>query len=193
MNTQIPNINIKPKTVEVIEKYSSIAELKNEQFKIEYSNNKFVKQTKVTPVDYSYYIPQIPLSKELQEYTYDLCRTNNVDYKLLLSIMWEESRFEANKIHINSNHSIDRGLCQVNSCHIPDLKKQGITNLLDPYQNIKAGIIVLKPLLLSYGQKSGLVAYGLGIKGMKHAKRKGIYITKAVQNVLKMKDEYDKL
>lgn len=146
---------------------------------------------KFTP---KYYIKEIPLSKELQKYTYDLCKENNVDFETVLAIMWEESRFQPNKIHYNNNGTTDYGLCQINSCHSSQFKSQHITNILEPHQNIRFAISMLTDINKKYTNTHDcLMCYGLGETGMKKAKRKGRVTTKAVEIVLSKKSEYEKI
>jgi hypothetical protein len=54
----------------------------------------------VKPVELSesYYIKGIPLSKDLQSYIYNQCKSYNVDYYLVLSIIQKESSYKSNVI-----------------------------------------------------------------------------------------------
>ena len=165
---------------------------------ISMSNNCDLKQTNImfnnTSDKDDYYIKEIPLSKELQKYTYDLCEENDVDYETVLSIMYEESRFETNKINYNNNGTRDYGLMQINSCHKSEFKEQGVTNILDPYQNIKFAVNMLADINKKYkNTRDRLMCYGLGETGMKRAKRRGVITTKAAKIVLDKKTEYEKL
>lgn len=141
-----------------------------------------------------YYMKQIPLSKELQKYTYDLCKKKKINYLLVFSIIWHESRFDPNKISKNDNQTLDFGLCQINSCHESQFASQGITNIVNPYQNIKFAVNMLSVLNNKYHNTAKvLMAYGLGDYGMKRRLERGYGITKNAKDVLIKKAEYQKL
>lgn len=87
----------------------------------------------------------IPLSNELQEYTYKLCIENNISYELILALMRVENhRFDSNAV---SKDGHDKGLCQLRDKYVEDYKKNtGFDNFdfYNPYHNIKAAIIKLR-------------------------------------------------
>jgi soluble lytic murein transglycosylase-like protein len=84
-------------------------------------------------------IYDIPLSAELQEFTYQKCIQYDVDYIMVLAIMQTESRFKPDVIK-DGNY----GLMQINESNFQYLKESmGITDFLDPQQNIEAGIFFL--------------------------------------------------
>lgn len=77
----------------------------------------------------------IKLSEDLQKYAYNMCKKYGVPYTVFLGLMKVESGFRTNAVS-----STGHGLCQINPSNLSYLnKKLGITNLMDPYQNIKAG------------------------------------------------------
>ncbi|MCL2013385.1 MAG: lytic transglycosylase domain-containing protein [Oscillospiraceae bacterium] len=136
------------------------------------------------------YLPGVPLDKELQKYIYTLCEKNNIEYELLLALIWGESRFMTEAVNQNTNGTVDRGLMQINEIHKEKLSKKGIDNLFDPKQNILAGISILKPLLDKYDEKTALMAYQKGVKGMMAYKAQGVEETRAVKNILIRRNMY---
>ena len=77
----------------------------------------------------------IKLSEDLQKYAYNMCKKYGVPYTVFLGMMKVESGFRT-----NATSSTGHGLCQINPSNLSYLnKKIGTTNLMDPYQNIKAG------------------------------------------------------
>lgn len=83
----------------------------------------------------------IPLSAELQEYTYRKCLEYGVDYLMVLAIMARESNFQADLI----SETGDYGLMQINISNLDYLTDAfgAQPDLLDPYQNIECGIFWL--------------------------------------------------
>ena len=105
----------------------------------------------------TYTIYDVPLSRELQIYTQELCETCNVPFETVLSVMFVESSFNENAVNGNCY-----GLMQVNSIHSEVLAKLGITDLKDPKQNIEAGILILSTLFKQYDETTALMAYNCG-------------------------------
>jgi len=90
----------------------------------------------------------INLSKELQIYAYNMSNKYGVQYELFLAMMYVESGFQANKISSTN----DYGMCQINKGNHAYLTRQlGVTNFLDPYQNIQAGAFFLARYFKSWG------------------------------------------
>jgi hypothetical protein len=82
-------------------------------------------------------IYSIPLSEELQAYTYRTCEEYGVDYEMVLALMDKESSYRAGVI----SKSDDYGLMQINTINHETLKDAlGITDFLDPEQNILCGV-----------------------------------------------------
>lgn len=139
-----------------------------------------------------YYIPEIPLDKELQKYTYDLCLEKNIDYELVLAVMWRESRFEFDATGYNANGTQDSGIMQINDINKEWIAKElDITDLYDPYQNILAGITMLADFINTYGEHDGLMSYGAGAVGMTRLKNKGFTTLDSVQLALDKRKEIE--
>ena len=130
------------------------------------SNDKlrlFVDDTEVRAAEPTYY--DIPLSKDLQLYTYNKCVEYGVPehYELVLAMMWQESNYTADLI----SSTDDYGIMQINSCNhswLVDLL--GPTDFLDASDNINAGVYVISKLLIKYGDEhKALMAYNMGEHG----------------------------
>ena len=104
-----------------------------------------------------YLVEKWGFSKDLQKYTYDLCKEFYPQdpehyYAFLLSVMQQESDLGRYRSHYNSNGTRDLGIMQVNSCNWADLKKKGLISSYDlnnltcdelqynDYINIRAGM-----------------------------------------------------
>ena len=128
----------------------------NERIKaIEISKSNVTTQQASTP-----YKRDIPLSDELQRFTYEIATEYGVNYDLMLAIMQTESQFK----NVISDNGEDIGLCQINTVNAEWLYTDyGINNLLDEKQNIKACAIILSKLQEQFSNESHVVmAYNLG-------------------------------
>ena len=133
---------------------------------LQQSNDKlrlFVDDTEVRAAEPTYY--NIPLSKDLQLYTYNKCIEYGIldHYELVLAMMWQESNYTADLI----SKTDDYGIMQINSCNhswLVDLL--GPTDFLDANDNINAGVYVISKLLIKYGDEhKALMAYNMGEHG----------------------------
>ena len=136
---------------------SAALQKSNEKFRL------FVDDTTVRAAEPTYY--DIPLSKDLQLYTYNKCVEYGIPehYELVLAMMWQESNYTADLI----SSTDDYGIMQINSCNhswLVDLL--GPTNFLDASDNINAGVYVISKLLIKYGDEhKALMAYNMGEHG----------------------------
>ena len=130
---------------------------------LQQSNDKlrlFVDDTEVRAAEPTYY--DIPLSKDLQLYTYNKCIEYGIPdhYELVLAMMWQESNYTADLI----SETDDYGIMQINSCNhdwLVDLL--GPTNFLDANDNINAGVYIISKLLIKYeDEHMALMSYNMG-------------------------------
>ena len=147
------------------------------------------KSNVTTLPDKAPYLRDIPLSDELQEYTYGIAQKYNVDYDLMLAIMQTESQFQ----NVISDNSEDIGLCQINAINAEWLYTDyGIYNLMDERQNIEACAIILDKLQGQFDDESHVVmAYNLGAgKAEKYIRSGKIteYTEKVYENMEEIKE-----
>lgn len=117
----------------------------------------------------------IPLSLDLQLYTYNRCVDLGISgyYELVLAMMWQESNFNPELISTTN----DYGLMQINKCNHDWLSEElGITDFLEPYQSIDAGTHIFASLLLKYADPhKALMAYNFGEAGARKHWDRGTY------------------
>lgn len=149
------------------------------------SNDKlrlFVDDTEVRAAEPTYY--DIPLSKDLQLYTYNRCVEYGIPehYELILAMMWQESNYTPDIISATD----DYGIMQINACNhewLSDLL--GTTNFLDVYQNIDAGTYIISKMLLKYGDEhKALMAYNMGENGAALNWDAGIYTSSYSREII---------
>lgn len=100
----------------------------------------------------------VPLSEDLQSYIFRVCEERNIDPAIILVMIDRESDFREGLMGDNGD---SYGLLQVQpKWHQPRMNKLGITDLLDPYQNVLVGIDYLDELL-SYGGKERSIEWAL--------------------------------
>ena len=128
------------------------------------------------------------LPAELQEYTYYLCEAYYIDFDFVMALMYAESSFRTDVVSDTDAY----GLMQINSVNHEKLTENlGITDFTDPYQNIRAGVYILRGLFEKYDDAAKvLMAYNMGDYGASVLWDKGVYSTTYTNKVLAKADEY---
>lgn len=86
----------------------------------------------------------VPLDNGLQDYIFELCDTYEIDPVIVIAMIGKESEYNAAAIG-DSGHAF--GLMQVQPrWHEGRIEDLGVTDLLDPYQNVLVGIDYLAEL-----------------------------------------------
>ncbi len=130
----------------------------------------------------------IPLADELQEYTFNLCAENGLDYEMVLAVMQRESDYREKTI----SKTRDYGLMQINQINHKRLQEElGINDFLDAEQNIRAGIHILAGLSEKYDDPHKvLMAYKFGETGARKLWAKGITSCRYSEAIMARKAEF---
>ena len=87
----------------------------------------------------------IPLDDELQDYIIETSEERGVDPAIIIAMIKRESQFD---IDIIGDKGKAFGLMQIHPrWHSDRIEKLGVTDLLDPYQNVTVGIDIMAELL----------------------------------------------
>lgn len=102
----------------------------------------------------------VPLSANMQEHIRQLCDEYGVDMPLVLAIIGQESNYRTGAVGDDGN-SI--GLMQIQPrWHQARMDDLGVTDLVDPYQNVAVGIDLLAGLINKGGTRWAIMAYNAG-------------------------------
>lgn len=116
-----------------------------------------VEETKEERVLYA-----VPLDAELQLHIIQTCEEHHIDPAIVMAMIWRESGFRADAVGDNGNAF---GLMQIwPYWHGGRMERLGCADLLDPYQNVVAGIDYLAECVDRYDGDvaKALVAYNQG-------------------------------
>ena len=127
-------------------------------------------------------IYDIPLTDELQRFVREQCEARGVPFEIALALIERESGYRTD-VKSSTN---DYGLMQINVCNHEWLAEElGLTDMMDPYQNITAGVYILGQAFEKYGDPNqALMAYNMGDAGMREAWEQGIRSTKYSRAVI---------
>lgn len=133
----------------------------------------------------------IPLSKELQDYTRKICEEyGNVDETLVYALIKQESNFRVEALGDNGK---SKGLMQIQEIwHKERMKKLGVDSLMTAKGNIRVGIDILSEKIDKYDDLGkALTAYNAGDGGAyKYYFSKGIYANDYAKKIIKNKDKF---
>ena len=106
----------------------------------------------------------VPLDLELQLFIIQVCEDYHIEPSIVIAMIERETRFDVDAIGDNC-HSY--GLMQIQQqWHQGRMDKLGVTDLLDPYQNVLVGIDYLAELCGLYEDiEMALMAYNAGCNG----------------------------
>lgn len=140
-------------------------------------------------VGFTYY-PEVDLDKVTQDFIFVEAGEAGVDYELVLAIIIHESICDPDAI----SDTGDYGLMQINQINHEWLAEEyGLTDMLDPRQNIIAGITILSQLSrFDDGTDAGLhkvlMAYNMGPTGASKVWATGTYSTTYSETVMQIRD-----
>ena len=109
--------------------------------------------------DYVFY--NVPFDLDTQKEIIKICSEYGFDYALILGIISVESDFNPNVLGDGGNSF---GLMQIQpKWWSKTMEREGVTNLLDPLQNIRCGCAILRELMDKHGTEyRALQAYNTG-------------------------------
>ena len=113
----------------------------------------------------------IPLSAELQDFTFDTAKEHGVEFELVLAIMWAESDFRVDVV----SKTLDYGLMQINRVNHERLRYAlGRADFLDARDNIRAGVYMLSEISSRHSYLYRiLMVYNMGEVGARRTWERG--------------------
>lgn len=124
----------------------------------------------------------VPMSDELQRYVREQAERQGVPFEIALAVIERESSYQPDAV----SDTGDFGLMQINICNHRWLYEElGIVDVMDPEQNIEAGLYILGQAFQKYDDPDkALMAYNMGDSGMKSAWSKGQHSSKYSRAVI---------
>lgn len=103
----------------------------------------------VAPVQQAYALDFI-YADDIYSMCVDICEPYDICPELVQAIIWRESRYAKDAVNGNC-----KGLMQINQCcHMERMERLGVTDLNNPYDNIRVGVDYLAELYREYEETS---------------------------------------
>ena len=133
----------------------------------------------------------VPLDSDVQEFIYYLSKGYNMDFTFVMAIIQQESGYQPDAV----SNIDDYGLMQINKVNHGYITDEiGVTNYLDPYENVRAGMFILRKLFEKYETpEKVLMAYNLGESGAKALWDKGVFETNYSKSVQRIQSELNNM
>lgn len=135
------------------------------------------------------YYFDVPLSDEIQDYIREKCEEYDVAMELVIAMIEHESSFRADVI----SKTNDYGYMQINTINHEWLSETlGVTNFLDPYENILCGIYIISGHLekTDGNIELALMRYNCGATGARRLWEQGIYSTSYSRSIMTLYESY---
>lgn len=135
-----------------------------------------------TPLD-------VAMDEEQQEFVFYLCAGYNLDFTLVMALIEYESNYQADAV----SETNDYGLMQINHINHDWLTKTiGVTDYLDPYQNVRAGCFIFRKLFEKYQDADMvLMAYKMGETGASRLWKNGIFSTDYTESIRGIQQKFN--
>ncbi len=131
----------------------------------------------------------VPISEDLQEFIFYLSEGYEIDFTFVMALIQQESSFRADAI----SESSDYGLMQVNEKnHALITETLGVTDFLEPYNNVRSGMFILRKLFEKYETpEKVLMAYNLGESGASRLWENGIFEINYSKSVFQYQQKFN--
>ena len=172
---------------------TSVEDIRDEEkVNTEQVNTEQVNNEETITIEYE--IPKfyfaVNLPKDLQDYMFELCEEYNVPPALIIAMMERESRFNPNAL----SRTNDYGYMQINKGNFEWLKNTlGISNLLDPKENILCGVYIISSHLKKNNNNinNALMCYNCGAGGAARLWKQGTYSTAYSRAIIERYNYYN--
>lgn len=127
----------------------------------------------------------------VQAYLWILCKDRGVDYYTVVALIERESGYQWDK---TGDYGNSKGYMQIyEKWHKDRMQAEGVTDLYNPYQNIRVGLSCLQEIQESYLASSGencvLMVYNMGETTAKKKWSEGVYSTEYSRAILSRAQE----
>lgn len=135
-----------------------------------------------TPLD-------VAMDEEQQEFIFYLCAGYNLDFTLVMALIEYESNYQADAV----SETNDYGLMQINHINHDWLTKTiGVTDYLDPYQNVRAGCFIFRKLFEKYQDADMvLMAYKMGETGASRLWKNGVFSIDYTESIRSIQQKFN--
>ena len=131
----------------------------------------------------------VPLSDGFQDYIRAKCSEYDVPMELVIALIDKESSFRSDVV----SKSNDYGYMQINKCNREWLSETlGVSNFLDPYENVLCGIYIISGHLekTDGNIELALMRYNCGATGARRLWEQGTYSTSYSRSVMILYESY---
>lgn len=167
--------------------YNSIQRFGNNRIAAEHSRRECDTHRPITEPEVFYF--DVPLSDGFQDYIRAKCIEYDVPMELVIALIDKESSFRSDVV----SKTNDYGYMQINKCNHEWLSETlGVSNFLDPYENVFCGIYIISGHLekTDGNIELALMRYNCGATGARRLWEQGTYSTSYSRSVMTLYESY---
>lgn len=126
--------------------------------------------------------------KSLQVYLWELCEERGVNYYTVVALIERESKYKSDA---TGDNGASKGYMQIQQkWHNKRMEEEAVTDLYNPYGNIRVGLNYLDELYEKYQSwDKALMAYNMGEGRAKELWKDGVYSTEYSREILQRSQE----
>lgn len=128
----------------------------------------------------------VNMEEEDQRTVFDICEKYNVAFSLVMALIEHESSFDEDA----RSKTGDSGLMQINDINKEWLAELGFEDIMDPAQNVEAGVYILSGYLKNYETAPALMAYNMGEANAAALWEKGIFESEYSREIMAREEEF---
>ena len=140
------------------------------------------------PEEYTMYGGSFP--EDVQRYLWSQCKERELDYYIAVALIERESGYKSNA---TGDSGASKGYMQVQEkWHKARMVEEGVTDLYDPYGNIRVALNLFEELQEDYGASGNhcvLMVYNMGAGTAKELWGEGIYSTEYSRRIINRAEE----
>ena len=129
----------------------------------------------------------------VQAYLWSLCKERGIDYYIVVALIERESGYKWDRVGDDGN---SKGYMQIyEKWHCDRMEAEGVTDLYNPYENIRVGLNYLQEIQNKYLSSSGvncvLMVYNMGESTAKKNWSNGTYSTEYSKGIVSRAQEIE--
>lgn len=131
----------------------------------------------------------VNMAEEDQRMVFDICEKYDVKFSLVMALIEHESGFDADA----RSKTGDSGLTQINDINKEWLAELGFEDVMDPAQNVEAGVYILSGYLENYETAPALMAYNMGEANAAALWERGIFESEYSREIMAREEEFARI
>jgi len=141
------------------------------------------------PKPQEFIVLPVDMPEDEQRIVFEIANDNGIAFTFVMAIIGHESEFTKDVRSATG----DSGYMQINDCNLEEMANRGFTDMFDTYDNVSAGVSILRDLFSTYGEDEVhkvLMAYNMGAGNAAKLWEKGVTTSEYSREIVALEKEY---